>query len=647
MGAYPWGFDGATPNASDNARRHRRRSTAARWRSRDDGALRPAAPAHDYAALVASNATPDGRRRPAPASAGPQPARVPRRRAGRRRASCDDGPFGKGTGGQLRYRVTCRRTATRDALDRASPAPTRASRGAQRELAGRCSDPGARSSRAKIAARDALAAARSVSLPGDPRLRAGDRVGQAEPRRPHADAPTTCRSASPTRARQYPAPRRARSRSARWIGAGYPDYPWIFATDGEYTAFAAVALGQFEAIKDHLRALRDVSRRSLNDRSGKVVARGRHRRLGLLRRQQPSAGQHRRDGQVPEHRRAGLALDRRQPLPRRDVRLRGAQPALRRPTKLDADDDGWPEGLGNVERTGHGPGEARQRRLHIRGLLRPRRHGAVQARPRDADVGDAASRDRLRARFEATWWFARRDAVRRLARRPGNAQVPAEHWIGVTPMEAELTRGGSAARARHARARRRPRSPGARATATAARARSTGPVPHRLRRRPGRQGRAVDLRAEHRDPGRRRGQLRPPGRRAAAALHRRQRRDDVLRAGDRRHAGRAARRDAGDLPVAGLSRRENIDRCWTLPLDVHAGVGPLRHRVAGRPPAARRAAGPRATARLDVVPQVPARQPIVRHGHPARQPGRSTSGPRRAAGCYPTDVDAATPARAC
>ena len=26
-----------------------------------------------------------------------------------------------------------------------------------------------------------------------------------------------------------------------FIGAGYPDYPWIFATDAEYTAFAAVA----------------------------------------------------------------------------------------------------------------------------------------------------------------------------------------------------------------------------------------------------------------------------------------------------------------------------------------------------------------------------------------------------------------------
>jgi hypothetical protein len=31
----------------------------------------------------------------------------------------------------------------------------------------------------------------------------------------------------------------------RWLGARWPDYTWLFGTDGEYTAFAAVAAGQF------------------------------------------------------------------------------------------------------------------------------------------------------------------------------------------------------------------------------------------------------------------------------------------------------------------------------------------------------------------------------------------------------------------
>ena len=68
----------------------------------------------------------------------------------------------------------------------------------------------------------------------------------------------------------------------RWIGAGYPDYPWIFATDAEYTAFAAVTVGQFEAIEDHARALRDVSV-ILNGDSGKVAHEIVARRLRVLR----------------------------------------------------------------------------------------------------------------------------------------------------------------------------------------------------------------------------------------------------------------------------------------------------------------------------------------------------------------------------
>ena len=47
------------------------------------------------------------------------------------------------------------------------------------------------------------------------------------------------------RGKAYPRPIGSLDR-VTFIGAGYPDYPWLFATDGEYTAFAAVALGQFE-----------------------------------------------------------------------------------------------------------------------------------------------------------------------------------------------------------------------------------------------------------------------------------------------------------------------------------------------------------------------------------------------------------------
>ena len=46
--------------------------------------------------------------------------------------------------------------------------------------------------------------------------------------------------------RHYPPPA-AHAGSMRWLGAGWPDYTWLFGTDGEYTAYAAVAAGQFGA----------------------------------------------------------------------------------------------------------------------------------------------------------------------------------------------------------------------------------------------------------------------------------------------------------------------------------------------------------------------------------------------------------------
>ena len=69
--------------------------------------------------------------------------------------------------------------------------------------------------------------------------------------------------------KQFPAPSGTVDKVG-WIGAGYPDYPWIFGTDAEYTAFAAVSVGQFDAIKEHLRALREISD-ILNNRSGVVT----------------------------------------------------------------------------------------------------------------------------------------------------------------------------------------------------------------------------------------------------------------------------------------------------------------------------------------------------------------------------------------
>ena len=127
-------------------------------------------------------------------------------------------------------------------------------------------------------------------------------------------------------------------------------------------------------------------------------------------------------------------------------------------------------------------------------------------------------------------------------------------------------------------------------------------LPHRLRRRARGQGRADDLRAEHLDPVRRRGQLRPawaPSTRSATPTRSPSRCSPSHTAAGtwcttprRRRTSSPARRR--DLPVAGLrpgraARRERR-ALYPLPLDGHAGVEPLRDDLARRPPAARRAA---------------------------------------------------------
>src|SRR5205823_1408196 len=108
MGAYPWGFSGVVPNASDNLSDHGRfdgRSLV----FTDTGPIGSGAPVHHYAALVGSTRAPDsGTAAPTGGDFhGPQSDHACAGSDGTSPPSaCDDGPFGKGTGGQLRYRIT-------------------------------------------------------------------------------------------------------------------------------------------------------------------------------------------------------------------------------------------------------------------------------------------------------------------------------------------------------------------------------------------------------------------------------------------------------------------------------------------------------------------------------------------------------------
>ncbi|MFD0852016.1 hypothetical protein ACFQ07_07275, partial [Actinomadura adrarensis] len=151
----------------------------------------------------------------------------------------------------------------------------------------------------------------------------------------------------------------------RWYGAGWPDYPWLFGTDGEYTAFPGVAAGQFEEVKAHLRALRDTSE-IVNERSGKVV----HEVVSdgsVYFGHNDDAGNTDETAKFP----SAVALvwrwtgDRRFLDEMYGFTVRNMRYIVE---SLDEDGDGWPEGLGNVERAGMGVEKLDNTVYTIRGL---------------------------------------------------------------------------------------------------------------------------------------------------------------------------------------------------------------------------------------------------------------------------------------
>lgn len=397
--------------------------------------------AHDWSAVVGSSLTPvdtelgpdfRGPQEPAvicPASGTPDPQ--PDR--------CDDTAYGAGTGGELRYEVEV-------------PAETPVT--VWFAVAG--SDRGAAEARAsydavlaqprtlleeKIEARRAIDRRTQVDLPGDRRLERSIRWSKqnlADSVQESHDLRLRWVDAG----RQFPAPVGTLAR-ARWLGAGWPDYPWLFGTDGEYTAFASVAMGQFDDIKDHLRALRDVSE-IVNDGSGKVV----HEVTpdGAV-----YFGANQDPGNTDETSKfpSAVALiwrwtgDDAFRDEMYDFTKRGMEYVVE---ELDEDGDGWPEGLGNVERPGMGEEKLDNTVYTIRGL----RDLADLAASRGDDATATWASEiaaGLEADFEQTWWYGEdaRQYADSLAN-PDNTGVFQRHWIGVTPMDAMLVRPGEPTR---------------------------------------------------------------------------------------------------------------------------------------------------------------------------------------------------------
>jgi hypothetical protein len=434
VAAYPWGW--TTPNA-------------AAMNLPDTGAVEddtlvfretgtppvPNASPHDYAAVVGSSLQPTDQAL-GPNHRGPQDPAVICPTDGPAPFRCDDSGFGRGTGGQLRYQVQLKRDK-RLTVWFAVAGSDMGLGEARAEYARALSNP-ARLLKAKIAARKQLAGNTVVDLPGDRLLQSSVEWSKQN----LADSTLEARNLlvrDVDEGRAYP-PAAGIVPFARWSGAGFPDYPWLFATDGEYTAFASVAAGRFDVVRTHLRALRAVSD-LLNAGSGKVV----HE---VVPTGDVYFGANRHAGNTDETVKfpSAVALvwrwtgDDAFRDEMYDFAVRNLRYVYR---ELDADGDGWPEGLGNVERAGMGVEKLDSTVYLARGLRDLADMAASKGDTATAAWATGKAAD-IEARFESQWWFggdanSYADSIDDPANPANdNTKILQRHWIGVLPMEAEL-----------------------------------------------------------------------------------------------------------------------------------------------------------------------------------------------------------------
>jgi hypothetical protein len=444
MTQYPWGFGGTVPNASDNA------PDSASYDKhnlvfRDTGKIPGESRNHSYTAIVGSD------RNPLTGTTGPGhygPFGQGRRCTGTETTppmpkDCDDGPFGHGTGGQLRYNVKVPGSGSTTVWIAVAGSENSVAE-AQSEFGKLTADPAGQLA-AKRDSREAIGSWSKLTLPGDTLLQDSIDWGKQN----LADLTQVSKNLDIRWTNQgHEWTHEGSLDSMHWIGAGFPDYPWFFAVDGEYTAHAAVTLGQFDPIEDHMRAVRDISD-ILSNRSGVVV----HEVVpdgsvwyGKDSRHTNPDGTISYDFNTDEMVKfpGAIALiwrwtgdngfrDEMLDFMWRDLEY------VR--TKLDSDNDGWPEGNGNVERPGMGEEKLDNSVYYIRGLY-DFADMARSAGQRSRANAAQQRADQLASRFEGTWWIEADKQYADSLKNPGNVQVDQKHWIGVDPMEAELFRNG-------------------------------------------------------------------------------------------------------------------------------------------------------------------------------------------------------------
>jgi hypothetical protein len=443
MSAYPWGETNPSQSEFNLSDKVTVEENNLVFRERGTPPVENALP-HDWAAVVGSNLTPIGSEtgssyrgpQSPPVICPPSPEQAPER--------CDDTTYGEGRGGQLRYRVSVPANTSEtvwfavagadiDAPAPEGPVPEGAPAAALAEHEAVLADPEALLQE-KVSERLALRENTKLNLPGHRLLQNSIDWSKQN----LADSVQTAEDLEireTNAGKNYPPPE-GEVPEVRFLGAGFPDYQWLFGTDGEYTAFASVAVGQFEPIKDHLRALKEVSLIDNGD-SGKVV----HE---VVTEGSVYFGSNADPGNTDETAKfpSAVALIWRWT---GDDAFRDEMYDFSKANmeyifrELDDDNDGWPEGLGNVERQGMGEEKLDNAVYTLRGLYDLR--DMAESKGDQATVDWANEKiELMEAKFEEDWWFGREGATQYAdsLRNPDNEQVFQRHWIGVTPMDVDL-----------------------------------------------------------------------------------------------------------------------------------------------------------------------------------------------------------------
>ncbi len=233
------------------------------------------------------------------------------------------------------------------------------------------------------------------------------------------------------------------------FGAGYPDYPWFFGTDGAFTTYGLTATGQWDEARNHLRTLREVST-AVNGTTGKVL----HE---IVTDGSIYFGTVAQPGDVQETAQFATAVAT---LWRwsgdnafRDENYDFINAGLHYITSaLDLNGDGWPEGAGIVEATGMGAEKLDVAVYTIRALNDLEEMAASKD---DVCTRNFARQkaDQLSQKFDPDWWepdqglFADSLALNEpVPDDPGATlgttapitKLQTFFWINATPMETDI-----------------------------------------------------------------------------------------------------------------------------------------------------------------------------------------------------------------